>query len=161
MTAEVIPLLPRRRVEAEILSRVFHTLRARVGDEAALEVIRTAVESAAEEAGRAFARQAPGAPTLAHFATVVERWREGNALDVEGPRLSGDVLEFTVTRCGYVELYRSAGLPRELAYALSCARDAAFARGYCAGLRMERSATIAEGSPVCRFRFVWEAPRPA
>ncbi len=153
---QVIPLLPRRRVEAEILLRVYTALCPRIGTDAALQVIVAAVEASAEAAGREFARQAPGGPSLEHFATVVDRWREGGALDVEGPAIRGNVLELTVTRCAYAELYRSMRLPEALARILSCRRDAAFARGYHPSLRLERSPTLAEGAPACRFRFVWE-----
>ncbi|WP_025324002.1 L-2-amino-thiazoline-4-carboxylic acid hydrolase [Deferrisoma camini] len=152
----VIPLLPRRRVEAEMLLRVYRVLCPQVGPDRALAVVAAAVEGAAEAAGREFARQAPGGPSLEHFATVLDRWREGDALDVREVRLEEGVLAFTVTRCRYADLYRSMGLSVPLARTLSCGRDAAFARGYHAGLTLERRGTIVEGAAACRFRFVWE-----
>ena len=136
--AQVIPLLARRRIEAEILSRVFAALSDRVGEDAALEVIGEAVEAAAESAGREFAASAPGAAGLEHFATVIDRWREGRALAVEDVRLSASALSFRVTRCAYADLYRTMGLPPALAGVLSCLRDAAFARGYDRRLRLDQ-----------------------
>ncbi len=155
MSAEVIPLLAQRRIEAAALAGVYRQLTGPLGEDRAVDAIRAAVEAAAVEAGRAFARQAPGGPSLAHFATVVDRWRQGGALAVDGPRLRGNVLELTVTRCRYVELYRSMGVPDRLAPVLSCARDAAFARGYHPALELDRSPTLADGAPACRFRFTW------
>lgn len=155
MTGQVIPLLARRRIEAGVLVRVYDALEERIGEEAALQVIGEAVEAAALDAGREFAAGAGGAPSLAHFATVLERWREGEALRIEEVRLTPETLEFRVTRCAYVELYASLGLSPRLAHALSCRRDAAFARGYFPGLAMERSPTLAEGAPACRFCFRW------
>ncbi len=152
----MIPLLARRRIEAEILARVYASLARRLGEEAAQEVIGEAVEAAAEASGRDFAAQAPEGPGLAHFATVLDRWTEGGALELRDVRLAGDTLEFDVTRCAYAELYRSLGLPAALGYALSCRRDAAFARGYLPGLALDRSPTLAEGAPACRFRLVSE-----
>ncbi len=154
--AQVIPLLPRRRIEAEMLLRVYRVLCPQVGPDRALAVVSTAVEGAAEAAGREFARQAPEGPSLEHFATVLDRWREGDALDLRDVRLGEEALSFTVTRCRYADLYRSMGLSIPLARALSCGRDAAFARGYHAGLTLERRGTIVEGAAACRFRFVWE-----
>lgn len=155
VTARVIPLLPRRRIEAEILARVYRVLCPQVGPEKALTVIRSAVEGAAEAAGREFAAAAPEGPCLAHFATVLDRWREGNALEIEDLRLRERELSFRVTRCAYAELYRSMGLSGKLAHTLSCSRDAAFARGYHPNLRMDREGTIVEGFGACRFRFLW------
>lgn len=151
--AQVIPLLARRRIEAEILSRVFAALSERVGEQPALDVIAEAVEAAAGAAGREFAASAPGPAGLEHFATVIDRWREGRALTVEDVRLSGSTLEFRVTRCAYAELYRSMGLPPALAGVLSCRRDAAFARGYDRRLRLDRPETLLDGAPACPFRF--------
>ena len=153
MSATVIPLLARRRIEAEILARVHRSLARRLGEEAALEVIGEAVEAAAEAAGRDFAGQGPGGPSLVHFATVLQRWTEGGALELREVRLAPETLEFAVTRCAYADLYRSLGLPPALGYTLSCRRDAAFARGYDSRLSLERSPTLAEGAPDCRFRF--------
>ncbi|GAB4247878.1 L-2-amino-thiazoline-4-carboxylic acid hydrolase [Deferrisoma sp.] len=155
MTAQVIPLLPRRRIEAEMLARVYRVLCPQVGPEKALAVIRSAVEGAAEAAGREFAAAAAEGPCLAHFATVVDRWRQGNALEIEDFRLGERELSFRVTRCAYAELYRSMGLSETLAHTLSCSRDAAFVRGYHPELRMEREGTIVEGHGACRFRFLW------
>ena len=151
--AEVIPLLARRRIEAEILSRIFAALSNRVGEQPALDVIGEAVEAAAEAAGREFAASAPSGAGLEHFATVIDRWREGRALAVEGVRLSGSTLEFRVTRCAYAELYRAMGIPAGLAGVLSCRRDAAFARGYDRRLRLDRPTTLLDGAPACPFRF--------
>jgi len=153
VSATVIPLLARRRIEAEILARVYESLVPRLGEETALEAIGDAVEAAAEAAGRDFAAAAPGGPSLAHFATVLDRWTEGGSLELREVQLAEETLEFAVTRCAYADLYRSLGLPPALGYALSCRRDAAFARGYHPALALDRSATLAEGSPACRFRF--------
>jgi len=157
VSGTVVPLLARRRIEAEILGRVYRSLAQRVGEETALEVIGEAVEAAAEAAGRDFAAQAEGRPGLEHFATVLDRWCEGRALEVEGVHRSAEALSFQVTRCAYEELYRSLGLPPALAYTLSCRRDAAFARGYDPAMGFERSPTLAEGAPECAFRF-WRLP---
>jgi hypothetical protein len=86
----------------------------------------------------------------------METWKAGGALDFKDVSLQENTWSFTVTRCGYAELYSRMGLPPELAYAVSCLRDEHLARGYGEHLRLERSGTIVEGRPCCEFRFIWE-----
>lgn len=150
--------LERRRIEAEILAQVYETLKARMDLAQALAIIAETTERAARRAGADFAASAPDGPGLEHFATVVDIWRAGGALDIDNVRMEDGVWSFNVTRCAYADLYiNDMGLAPELAYALSCGRDAAFAAGYFPGLRLERSPTIAQGSPSCLFRFAWDA----
>lgn len=160
MAAEVIPLLARRRAEAEVLRHVYAVVSDKFGAEVAGTVVAQAVEAAARQAGQLFAAEAPeGRPSLAHFATVVDLWREQDSLEVRGLQRSATELCFEVTRCRYAELYATLGLPHELRYTLSCRRDAAFAAGYSPALHLERSPTLAEGSAGCRFRFTWDRAR--
>lgn len=153
-----IPMIARRAIEAELALRLYEAALPRVGEAKALEILDAAIDGAAREAGQAFAAAAPGgAPGLAHFATVLERWQAGGALSIEDIRLDGNTLGFRVTRCGYMELYRDMGVPQKLHASLSCRRDASFAAGYSRNLVMERPETISAGAPACLFRFTWKA----
>lgn len=156
MSTPAIPQIERRRIEAELLERLRAVLTPELGQERALELLRRASLDAARHAGAAFARTAPQGPSLAHFSTILERWREGNALDIEDVRLSGDSLTFRVTRCAYAEAYRAMGLSPHMADIASCCRDFWFAEGYSEHLTLERPQTIAQGQPACGFRFVWK-----
>ena len=150
------PLLERRAIEAELLLRVFDAACAHAGPEQARLILEQAVDSAALDAGRAFARGAPGGrPSLAHFATILERWQEGGVLEITGVRLDEASLSFAVTRCGYVQRYADLGVPAPLQAIFSCRRDAAFAEGYSPRLGLERPETIAQGHAACRFVFSW------
>lgn len=148
-------MLARRTAEAQALAAVYQTLLPRLGEGGALDAVRVALDALAADAGRAFAAQAPHGPGLEHFATILDLWRGSGVLDVEDVVLVGDTLTFRVTRCGYVQAYRSMGLPEVLVGELSCRRDAPFARGYHHGLRLERPETIAAGHDACGFRFTW------
>ncbi len=151
-----ISMLEQRRIEAAALARVYRNVRERRGDDEALHMVRLAAEIDAREAGKAFAAQAENGPSLAHFATIVDRWRGEGVLDIEDFELTDTQLSFTVVRCGYVEAYLEMGLPQELAPALSCCRDEPFGQGYSPRLRLERPHVIAEGAASCPFTFVWE-----
>lgn len=154
--APAITQFQRRRIEAEILAEVHAVLCEDMPGPEAVAVIARATARAAHAAGAAFAAAAPGGPTLEHFAGVVALWRAGGALDVEDVALEGRALRLSVTRCAYADLYiREMGLAPELARALSCSRDEAFARGYSPRLRMERPRTIAQGAPRCDFLYRW------
>ena len=150
--------LERRRIEAEMLAQVYETLRGLHGPEEALAAITATTERAAREAGEAFADNAPQGPSLEHFATVAEVWQAGGALDLAREELESGSWSFAVTRCAYADMYlNDMTLAPDLAFALSCGRDAAFASGYHPRLRLERSPTIAQGAPACLFRFLWDA----
>jgi hypothetical protein len=80
---------------------------------------------------------------------------DGRALEISGLAVRDGVLTYKVSRCAYLERYQEMGLPLELGYAMSCARDGAFAWGYHAGLTMERPSCIGQGGSGCEFRFIW------
>ncbi|OIN99681.1 MAG: hypothetical protein AUJ49_10740 [Desulfovibrionaceae bacterium CG1_02_65_16] len=151
-----VPMNARRAIEAELAKRIFEAALPSLGEAGALAILNAAIDGAAFEAGRAFAAKAPGgAPSLEHFAGVLDLWRAGGALDIADIKRTDETLGFTVTRCGYMEMYAEMGLPRELFATLSCRRDAAFATGYSPKLSLERPKTISEGAACCLFRFLW------
>lgn len=153
-----IPLQKRRAIEAELAARVYSAALPNLGQEAALKILSDAIDESARTAGQEFASRAPySIPSLLHFSQILHVWQTGGALCIENMERETDQLSFSVTRCGYIEMYREMGLPAELHPTLSCRRDAAFAEGYSSRLRMERSQTISEGADCCLFRFFWQA----
>lgn len=157
--APPLAMIDRRAVEAELLLAIHRAALARCGPDCARAILEQAVDEAAQAAGRAFAASAPAdeGPSLAHFATVLERWSQGGVLVIEDVRLSGSELCFRVTRCGYMERYAELGVPPELRTLFSCRRDQGFAEGYSPNLCMVRPETIGEGGDCCRFAFHWDA----
>lgn len=149
-------MLAVRTAQASLAARIFESLRNGVGPDRARALLAEAVETDARCAGVAFARLAPRTPDLAHFATVLERWRDGGALAIENVALDGRTLSFAVTECAYARSYADMGLDPELGFILSCSRDEPFARGYSPRLSMQRSRTIMQGAPACLFTFTWD-----
>ncbi|RJX35512.1 MAG: hypothetical protein C4525_03795 [Desulfarculus sp.] len=157
MKASEVPLLVRREIEAAVLGQVYQTLKEQLGPDRALSLLTQAVESAARQAGAAFAAEAPGGrPNLKHFATIWQRLTAApGSLEIKDSQVQGGQMTLTVTHCGYLELYRNMGLPAELGPVLSCARDFAFAQGYSPHLSLERPISIGQGQDSCSFRYTW------
>lgn len=150
-------MLAVREAQAALAVRIWSALQAEVGLVRARAVFSRAVVEDAMAAGQVFAAEAPAGPTLEHFSTILERWRDGGALAIGSQVLTGDELSFTVTSCGYARLYRDMGLDPELGAILSCQRDEPFARGYSPRLSMRRDCTIMDGAACCRFVFTWRS----
>lgn len=156
MRKNEVPPLIQRELQAEVLGPVFEVLARRLGRDEALNVIKEAMAGAAAEAGRKAAQAAPGGASLEHFAQCMRAMAmDGQALDLSGLAVKGNALTYKVKRCAYLERYQEMGLPLELGFAISCARDGAFAWGYHAGLTMERPACIGQGDSNCEFCFTW------
>jgi hypothetical protein len=146
-------LLQRREIEARIVGPLVRAYARELGQERALEVLREVVEQLARDSGAALAHEA-GDTSLTAFASVLDRWTEGGALELDVLEQSEDHLDFNVTRCRYAELYRSLGLA-DLGASLSCCRDGALVEGFNPEIGLSRTQTIMEGAPFCNFRFSW------
>lgn len=149
-------MLSIRTAQAGLVAHIWKSLCSEIGAERARAIVGNAILADARQAGEAFARLAPQGPSLEHFATVLARWQEGNALEIMEIDLTPPNLSFRVTRCGYAEAYAEMGLDPELGHILSCARDEAFAAGYSPLLVMHRPQTIMASAPCCIFTFTWK-----
>jgi len=148
-------MIATRTAQAGLVARIWNSLQENVGPELAKKILTEAIQADAKATGQAFARLAPHGPTLKHFATILERWQEDNALTIKDVSLTSSTLAFTVTNCAYARAYADMGLKSELGFILSCARDEPFAQGYSPCLSMRRSQTIMQGHSCCQFTFAW------
>lgn len=149
-----ITLLQRREIEAKVVGPLIRAVRAEIGDERALTLLRGVIADLAREAGAGLAREL-GEVTLSAFATSLDRWCEGGALEIDLLQRTPEHLDFNVTRCRYAEMYRALGMA-DLGASLSCCRDFALVEGFDPAIRLTRTQTLMEGAPFCDFRF--EAP---
>lgn len=148
-------MIAARTAQAGVVDRIWNSLQENVGPDLAKKILTEAIQADAMAAGQAFASQAPRGATLEHFATILERWQEDDALTIRDVGLTSSTLSFAVTDCAYARAYAGMGLPPELGVILSCARDEPFAKGYSPCLSMRRSQTIMQGHPCCQFTFTW------
>lgn len=152
-----LPILTRRRIEANFAKVLFEEMKAELGEAAARRILSTAVVRLAREAGAEMAKAAPGGePDLASFRDIQRYWTAEDALRIEVLRSTEEAFDFNVTRCRYAEMYREMGLA-DLGAILSCNRDGAFCEGYDPKMKLERTQTLMGGATHCDFRYTRDA----
>ena len=147
-----LPIIERRRIEAEILGHVYAVLRERLDEALAKAILGAAVSRSAIEQGQRFAEALGHPPDLKDLAEILPNWTTGGSLELEVQHAAPDRLDFNVTRCRYAEMYREMGLG-EIGHLLSCNRDGDFCIGYNPDMALERTQTIMQGASHCDFRY--------
>jgi hypothetical protein len=148
-----MPILTRRRIEAEFARGVYEAMRAELGEAAATRILAAAVIRMAREGAARMAQDAPGgAPDLDSFRAIQHLWTAGDALRTEVLESTPTTFHYDVTRCRYAEMYHAMGLA-ELGAVLSCNRDGAFCEGYDPKLKLTRTQTLMQGATHCDFRY--------
>jgi len=146
-----LTLLEQREIEAKVVGPLIRGFAVEVGPDRALEVVRGVISGLAREGGAELARRL-GDASLEAFASGLDRWSEGGALEIDVLERSPERLSFNVTRCKYAEMYRALGLA-DLGGSLSCQRDFALVEGFNPGITLTRTQTLMEGASHCDFRF--------
>jgi len=147
-----MPMIERRRIEANILKHVYETLKASHGQAIAQQTIGDAVRAASIQQGQEFAARVGGKTSMQSFADLQPLWTMEDALEITVLKQDETVMDFNVTRCRYAEMYREMGLG-EIGHLLSCQRDGTFCEGYDKRLKLTRSQTIMQGASHCDFRY--------
>ncbi|MCM5559654.1 L-2-amino-thiazoline-4-carboxylic acid hydrolase [Pleomorphomonas sp. JP5] len=147
-----LPIIERRRIEAEIVGHLYRELVARIGEGPARDVIDVAIRKTAIAHGEKCRADLGRMPDFRDFETILPDWTAEDALTIEVREVGPDVLSYDVTRCRYAETYQEMGLS-EIGALLSCNRDAAFCEGYNPAMRLERTQTIMTGGHRCDFRY--------
>lgn len=147
-----LPIIERRRIEAEIVGHLYRELVERMGEEVARDIIDGAIRKAAIAHGETCRADLGRMPDFKDFEAILPAWTADDALTIDVKEASPDRLSYDVTRCRYAETYKEMGLA-EIGALLSCNRDAAFCEGYNPAMRLERTETIMAGGRRCDFRY--------
>jgi L-2-amino-thiazoline-4-carboxylic acid hydrolase len=153
--SSAMPMLERRRIEAEILKHVYDTLKQSHGVEVARATLADAVRRSSIAQAAEFAAQVGGNTSLTTFIDRQAAWRAGDALTIEIKEQTDTRYVYNVTRCRYAEMYRDMGLG-EIGHLLSCQRDGTFCEGYDKRLKLERTQTLMQGASHCDFHYTYE-----
>lgn len=150
---ENIPVLEKRRLQAQVIKPIWEVLVARLGETTARDILDKAIRKAAVEEGRMMAAASPGGDTsMPAFIRLYDNWKTGGALETQTLTADADRFDFDVTGCRYAEMYREMGL-EAIGDLLSCNRDGTFVEGYNPDITMEREHTIMQGHGRCTFRY--------
>ncbi len=152
---KLLPMLERRRIEAEILGHVYETLKASHGAELAENAVADAVKASSIKQAQGMADDVGGNTSMQTFVDRQAQWTMGGALEIDVKEQSDDVYRFNVTRCRYSEMYREMGLG-DIGHLLSCQRDGTFCEGYDTRLKLTRTQTIMQGASHCDFCYRYE-----
>jgi len=148
--------IERRRLQGEVIKPIYDILVEELGKERARDILGRAITRSAEAEARAAAAREPAGTSMETFTQVFNRtYRDkGPESGLEAHVLGAgpEHLDFDVTRCRFVEMYRELGLG-EIADVLSCNRDGTFAQAYDNRITLDRAQTIAQGAPCCTFRY--------
>ena len=156
-TLDRLPILERRRIQAEVVKPIYESLKKEVGEETARRVIGEGIVTSAIDEGRRFAERHGGPGGVAGLASFQHLWDADGALETEVLERTETTYVYEVTRCRYAEMYREMGLG-EIGFQLSCNRDAVFAEGYDPRIRLTRARTIMQGADRCDFHYRMEEP---
>ncbi len=151
-TLNRLPVLERRRIQAEVVRPLWQAMKAEVGEAGARRILSSAIVEAAIAEGREFAEKNGGPGGLRGFLSFQHLWDADGALETEVAHSTEDEYVYRVTRCRYAEMYREMGLA-EIGFELSCNRDATFATGYDPRIRLRRTQTIMQGADYCDFHY--------
>ena len=155
-----IPVLTKRRLQAQVIGPIYAEMVTQVGEERASSILDAAIRKAAIAEGKEFAKKAPGGVTsMAHFIKLYELWTADGALEVTVHEASDKVFNFDVTRCKYAETYKEMGLGK-VGHLMSCNRDGTFCEGYDPRITLERKQTIMAGASCCTFRYRYKTDTP-
>ena len=149
-----IPIIEKRRLQAEVMGPVFDEMSAQLGQKKAEDILRVAIQNAAIAEGQNFAatRNSPDKSPLRNFIDLFEQWKAGGALEVDVLHESDAQFDFNVTRCHYAEMYQDMNLGH-IGHLLSCHRDGTFCQGFDDRITLQRDQTIMGGASCCTFRY--------
>ncbi len=153
-----LPLLEQRKIEAKVLAPLIRAFEDEFGREKTHTLVGKTIEALARGEGKGIAQELEGTP-IEKVASLLPRFNEGDALELDVLKQDASCYEFNVTRCRFAEFYKELGMP-ELGRLLSCNRDFALSEGISSELELERSQTIMEGASHCDFRFRVKNPPP-
>ena len=108
--ASLLPMLERRRIEAQILKQVYDKLSASHGKAVAEETITNAVRASLIEQAKGMAADVGGQTSMQTFVDRQSQWTADEALEIKVHKHTNYTYKFDVVRCRYSGMYREMGV---------------------------------------------------
>ena len=157
-TADDLPLLERRRIEAGVLVPLIRAFQSEFGEERVNRIASETIRGIARAQGEA-ERARRSIETMADLAERTQRGPLGEgSLIVEIVEQDEAHYGFNVTRCKFHEMYDAMGAG-DLGFLLSCNRDYAYFEGLAPDVQFGRTQTRMQGAAFCDFRYTVGQPR--
>jgi hypothetical protein len=142
-----LTLLERTKIQAEVLIPLIRAMEEQIGREQAHRLVRQALGDQVRESIHIATSSGGSRDTVEWLLRISQA---GDALDLDRLDGAADEVNVNVTRCAYAEFFEQLD-ERELGFLLVCSLDYDVADG--AGVTLQRSQTIMQGSDHCDFRF--------
>ena len=147
-----IPIIKRREIEARVIKPIFEEMVAKLGREAAISILESAIKRDAIAHGKSSGSSKMEQNDMSAFVKLYELWTAEDALEIDVIEQTDQSFKFNVTGCLYAKMYRNMGIA-DLGSVLSCGRDKHFCGGFNPNLQLERTQTIMRGADFCDFRY--------
>ena len=136
--------------------RLIKTMVKELGEDRAIEIIKTDTSESALALGQ---RQAKAAEKN-DFYTYVDMFRDPeqykNTLTMKIIEDTEKAFELEVTECLFAEPYIEAGLGGDVGFAALCYMDYFWPKGFNENIKLVRDKTLMQGHDCCNHRYVWE-----
>lgn len=147
-----IPIIKRREIEARVIKPIFEEMVAKLGREAAISILESAIKRDAIAHGKSSGSPKMEQNDMSAFVKLYELWTAEDALEIDVIEQTDQSFKFNVTGCLYAKMYRNMGIA-DLGSVLSCGRDKHFCGGFNPNLQLERTQTIMRGADFCDFHY--------
>lgn len=145
-----VPLILRRRIEAEMAAPFVDALERELGEQRAREIVKEIISASALAAGEHLSREFDVHTPGDIKEKVVPMFEAGGALESDYKETTEKRVVWDVKYCAYAEMYRTMGRP-DLGGQLSCQRDEYLFKGINKDIRFTRTKTLMEGGDCCDF----------
>ena len=136
--------------------QLIKTMIKELGEEKAIEIIKTDTRESAFALGQ---RQAKAAEKN-DFYTYVDMFRDTeqfkNTLTMEIIEDTENAFELKVTECLFADPYIKAGLGGEVGFAALCYMDYFWPKGFNENIELVRDKTLMQGHAYCNHRYIWK-----
>ena len=152
-TDDDVPIshLQRRKIEGRVLIPFIETLKLKLGEKMAGEILDATIQRLAVEDGERWA-ESYGRSVTSLKRVAEDVWAGGGSLNLQVIGEWDKHLDFKVTRCAYAEFYQALDLA-DFGYRIHCNRDHAMVAGFNESIELSRSQTLMQGAACCDLRY--------